>query len=539
MSARAPTAALHRVMLGLALASLASCTWFDSGRELDYIGPAPQPQPAAAPGAAPATAPGRAAPAIPEQGPLALTVREAILLGLENNRALAVERMTTPIRRTFEQQERAVFDPVVGAAASTERTKSQAPSGVRSVVDAHSASASVGTFLPTGTTLELAADAEVLDSSLYSDDLASTRLGLTVTQALLRGAGVQVNLASLRQARLDTLASQYELRGFAESLVADVELTYWGHALARRQIEIYANSLKLAEQQLEEIRERIKIGTLAETELAAAQAEVALRNENLINARSILSKQDLRLLRLLNPPGRDIWGREIILRNQPAVPDVKLDDVEEHVKVALRMRPDVNQARLEVQRGDLEVVKTRNGLLPKMDLFIALGKTGYADSFGQSVCDLDGDAYDVLVGVRFEYPLGNRDAQARHGRAVLSRQQSMLAVSNLAQLVEVDVRSACIEVKRTREQITATAATRKFQAEKLRAETEKFRVGRSTSLLVAQAQRDLLASEIAEIQAVVSYLDALVELHRLEGSLLERRGISAPGRGPVVLEGER
>jgi hypothetical protein len=32
---------------------------------------------------------------------------------------------------------------------------------------------------------------------------------------------------------------------------------------------------------------------------------------------------------------------------------------------------------------------------------------------------------------------------------------------------------------------------------------------------------------------VVNYIKALVELYRLEGSLLERRGIFAPGREPV------
>ncbi len=102
------------------------------------------------------------------------------------------------------------------------------------------------------------------------------------------------------------------------------------------------------------------------------------------------------------------------------------------------------------------------------------------------------------------------------------------ASNNLAQLVQIDVRIAYIEVNRTREQVTATAATRKFQEEKFRAETEKFKVGKSTTLLVAQTQRDLVAGRISEIKAMVSYLKALVELYRLEGSLLNRRGISSP-----------
>jgi outer membrane protein TolC len=77
--------------------------------------------------------------------------------------------------------------------------------------------------------------------------------------------------------------------------------------------------------------------------------------------------------------------------------------------------------------------------------------------------------------------------------------------------------------------------TRRFNEEKLRNETEKLRVGKSTNFLVAQAQRDLLVSRIAEVEALVNYLKALVDLYRQDGSLLERRGISAPGREPVDL----
>jgi outer membrane protein TolC len=76
-------------------------------------------------------------------------------------------------------------------------------------------------------------------------------------------------------------------------------------------------------------------------------------------------------------------------------------------------------------------------------------------------------------------------------------------------------------------------ATRRLQEEKLRVETEKFRLGKSTSLLVGQAQRDLLVSQIEELQTVISHLKSFVDLYRLEGSLLERRGIAGPGREPV------
>ena len=371
-----------------------------------------------------------------------------------------------------------------------------------------------------------------IDNSLYDDAWTVSRLGVSVTQALLKGAGVAANMVTLRQARLDTDVSEYELRGFSESLLSQVESAYWDFALAQRQIDIVQESLNLAEQHQRETEEIIKVGRLAESELVAVQAEIALRRQELIEARSTREVRRLSFLRLINPPGPNLFKREVILLSRPDTASVRLDAVDSHVAVALRLRPDLNQARIGVLRDELEIVKTRNGLLPRMDFFVTLGKTGYADTFSGSASDIGDDGYDVQAGIRFEYPVKNRDASARRQRARFTRDQSQRALENLAQLVELDVRQAYIEVDRSRQQIFASAETRKLDEEKLRIETEKFRVGRSTNFLVAQAQRDLLLSRLLESRSVASYLKALTELFRLEGSLLERRGVWAPGRQP-------
>jgi outer membrane protein len=473
-------------------------------------------------------------------GPLKITVTEAILLCLENNRSLVVERLNPSIRQTFEDEERAVFDPAINSDVSAGRVKGKrlARSGSETedfTTDAAEGIISLEQYFPTGMTVGLEAGARMNDSSLYDDAFYSSRLGMTVTQALLRGYGTDVNLAQLQQARLDTRMSEYELRGFSEFLVAEVERTYWDYALARRQIEIVEESLKVAHQQLDETKELIAVGRLAKAEVAAVQAEVAAQEQALIEARANKESIHLQLLRLLNPGGPGIWQREIDLIHQPTLPEIQLEDVEPHVAVSMRMSPVLNEARLKILRGDLELVKTRSGLLPLMDLFITLGKSGYANSFGESVRDIREDSYDALAGVRFNYPVYNRNAEALHRRALVTREQAKKALENLSQLVEVDVRTAYIEVNRTRQQIAASSVTRMFDEEKLRTETEKLRVGKSTSFVVAQAQRDLLISRIAEVRALANYLKALIDLYRRDGSLLERRGISAPGREPVEL----
>jgi outer membrane protein TolC len=71
--------------------------------------------------------------------------------------------------------------------------------------------------------------------------------------------------------------------------------------------------------------------------------------------------------------------------------------------------------------------------------------------------------------------------------------------------------------------------TRALREEALRAENERFRVGSSTTLLVAQAQRDLLESQIAEVEALTAYRLALIDLYVAEGTLTQRRGLNLPG----------
>jgi outer membrane protein len=522
--------------LCLACCLLGSCNSLEVVAPPVIIGPAAtDPNAVAGLTATPGTESDATSPsAVPDTGPLNLSINSAVLLGLENNRSLLVQRFNPQIKSTQEQQALSVFDPILsGQIANRQSRNNEAPVRSRLTTQTNSADIGLTQYFPSGTSLGIFGSTEIDERSSVGE--YGTRLGLSANQPLLRGFGSEVNLASVNQARLDTRISEYELRGYVLTLVTQIEEMYWSYILAERKIEIYTQSLDLAQKQLNETQERIQVGDLGASERAAAQAEVALRKEDLIDARNALALIRLTLLRLMNPPGANLWDRQVQLISPPTGSPDELSPVESYIAAALEMRPDLNQARLLLQRNELEVVKTRNGLLPKLDLFVTLGKTGYADSFGRTVGSLHQDNFDVLAGLTYEFPPLNRAARAANLRAVLSRQQAREAIWNLTQLAQVDVRAAYLEILRNREQVIATAATRALQEEKVRVETEKFRVGKSTSLLVAQAQRDLVVSQISEIETVVNGKRAWVLLYNLDGSLLQRRGIVSPGRQTVRL----
>lgn len=462
-------------------------------------------------------------------GRIALSLEQAVFISLQRNRELQVERYSPLITGTFEQIERGVFDAELFAEVQySEETASETSRSTEESfsVEGDDVDAVVGLRqqLPSGTALELSAGYG-RSTSNRTPEQQDVRFGLSVTQSLLKGFGAVVNLVGVRQAQLETQASLYQFRGFIEALLSEVEIAYWRYVLAAEGITILEQSLAIAKKQLAEVESRIEVGVIPRNSAAAARAEVARREQALLEGRSRHIERRLRLLRLLNVTENKHFQLLIDPTSKPRMDTAPLKDIDQRLDLALRLRPDLNEARLRQKKRSLEVVRTRNGLLPKLELFIDLGKTGYAESFSTAWSNIDEENYDLLTGIEFSSYLGNRRAEGGHLAARASQDQAIAAVENLENMVQLDVRLAANETERTRQQIEASAVTREMQELTLQAEQERFSIGDTTSLPVAQAQRDLLVSRLAEIESIVEYRIALVNLFLAEGSLLERRGI--------------
>jgi outer membrane protein len=462
---------------------------------------------------------------------LQLALQEAIFLGLKNNPTVTIQKLNPEIMNTFAREYRATFDPVVSADGQRSEVKSQRRLGADRIPydlrdNRFDYELRLSETLPTGTSISANVGMTGSVSNLYTDQFTGS-VGLTFTQALLQGFGFGANLANLRKARLDVEISEFELKGIAESVTGEIEKSYWNLYMTGQEIDIQQKSLELAQKQLVESLERVAVGKLPELELAAVDAEVAVRKGALIDAQSRYEQGRLRFLYLLNPQSENYWTTLPLLLDKPFLPIDTLENVSEHEKLGIKFRPDLEQARLSYKKGQLDVARTKNGLLPQLDLFISLGRTSYSEVFREAYPDLRSPFYQVNAGVTFVFPIPNRRESAQLARARFSNEQQALAVQNMEKLVQWDIRSAYAEVLRTKQQIDATQVTRTMQEKKLDAELEKFRVGKSTNILVLQAQRDFIASQLDEVRSMVEYLYALIDLYIAEGTLLERRGINS------------
>ena len=471
-----------------------------------------------------------------EDASFTLSLRQAVGMTLNNNIALSIEKYDSEVYATEIENAKSDFDTSVKASVSASDKKSKtinANDEIRnSTTNGTTASVELESKSYSGVKTSVEASVNRNRASSHSS-LYASRLGIDVTAPLMRGAGREVNLVSLKKAELDLDWSRYELYGYVLDLVFETENKYWDHYQKVEQLKIVQESLELAQQQREETLKRVNVGKIAESELAAADAEVARCQEDLIDAESNVVTSAISLLRNINPDSENFWNKRPNLKSLPKLRE--LDDydfsLKDCIQDALILRPEIRQAQLQLRKNELDVVASRNGMLPKLDFFITLGKTGYSDSFKSSEPSFrHKEPFDSTVGFIYEYNIGRRAEKAKLRKDKLNVLIRKEAIKNLEQIVKEDVIKAYVEIKRAKEQLSATSATAQKQEEKLRVENVKFNVGKTTAFQVAQAQRDLTEAKLAQVKAIISFTVAKSQLLRATGLLLKFRGIEISNR---------
>ncbi|MDR2578434.1 MAG: TolC family protein [Chitinispirillales bacterium] len=445
-----------------------------------------------------------------------LSLQDALQRAVRDNPLVRIERINTDIAASILRDQRSPYEPHLRAGYRTGHSDN------RQFSESHDLSASVSQNFSTGTGVEAGVSASPYSSLRRPDDTFQNNIGLTVTQALLQGLGSEANLVPLRKARIDLDIRQEELAAYTQRLIADTERAYWDLLLSGEQTAIFRYSLELAQRLLFESEERLRIGGIAPIDLVAIRAEVASRERQLFDAETAYRQRALYLKFLMNAP--ELWDVEIVITDTSAQLGTA-DSVSEHIEAAHVFRPDYLMAFMQVQKGELDLVQTKNGLLPRLDFFISLQGTTYAESFPRAL--LPGDMSGAVAGgLTLQFPIRNTPARERHRRIEYTVEQQRLAVENFARLIEYEIRSAHMEVLRAKRQIETSETVSALQLQKLEAEQAKMNAGKSTGYAVLQVQRDLVSANLDEAQARTAYVNALIALYSRDGTLLQRRGIN-------------
>jgi len=360
-------------------------------------------------------------------------------------------------------------------------------------------------------------------------------LSLSLTQPILSGFGPSVNKVRIRQARNARAAAEEQFRASVMNTVAGVVKAYWDLTGAIERLTVREESLDNAERLLHINETRRQLGTAADIDVLQAKAGVAMRQSELIAARAAVGHAEDALKQLLDIRDGDLFSTARILpTDRPGFasglwidPSNLEDQIAVSVERALRNRPELKASEFEIENAKLEEMRTRNQMLPKLDVVGSYAQGGRDHKPRQVFYGMRaGDVDAMSIGLQGSVPIGNRAARGQHLRAQLTREQAEQRFENVRQGLMVNVHVAMRNVFANQTLVESTRQAREFQEVNVVAEEKRLRLGVTTSYQVLLVQQDLTLAQTQEVQALIDYQKALVDLNLAEGTVLENLGVA-------------
>lgn len=475
-----------------------------------------------------------------------ITLENSYLRALENSSQIRVFSELPLIRETAIQEAQGAFDTrlfvegrydrrndPIGSSLTTGRTTG------RFTETEYGVQAGVRKKVATGGEVYLTQELSRIKNNsdfFLPNPQARAVLRLGFIQPLLRGAGVAYNRSVIQIAEIDSDIARHEFLRQTESHLLEINRTYWTLYMARGIYQAKLRSFNEAVRTVEQLESRDDFDTVRR-QILRARAAQSERRADLVRAESAVRNAEDRFKALVNDPEfLELGSLEFIPADLPVIAEtnVNLKDV---ATAALENRPEILQAFLQLRAAAIREKMQRNELLPVLNLIVE----GYLSGLDKG-SNIEGawerqfsrGSPGAAVGLRFEFPVENNEADARHIRRRLEMRQLVEQLRTTMETVLLEVKVAVREVRTAYRDLKAKHASLLAAREDLddyerRREvillgSESSAIGYLEFLIEAQDRRAI--AEERFLQALATYNVALTTLERVKGNLLSYESIS-------------
>lgn len=472
-----------------------------------------------------------------------LSVEAVRLLVLQGNLALDVALFDPAIARTRVSIEEGKFDATIGAGARYDRKEQPPLDGPLATLKSDDPlldgdkvklteiaqekelidlGLDVTVPLPTGGKLALEGlvnQKNIVDPDRYEQYVSATRFSFS--QPLLRGAGTTANLASIRMARVDERAATVRTKLASLQVLSRTEKAYWRLYGARRLLDVRAEQLRLANENLRLVRRRVEQGITPSVEIARAQLGAVKQMEALIIAETQWRLRQRELKGLLASDRFPLQGEPMIdTVSAPRLVGFELD-AEALVQRALSERLDLIEIELGLLRDSLELDMRENLTLPLANLDFKYGTLERDQGMGSAMAGKwDFDNQEYSIGLSFELPFTNQRRRAERDAVILQRARRFATKEARVLAVRQEVYDNLDVLAQNWQRILAARQSVIVAGVNYDAELRQFQQGLRTMREVFEALSDLGDAQRAEISAIVDYQVAQIDLAFATGTLL-------------------
>ena len=295
----------------------------------------------------------------------------------------------------------------------------------------------------------------------------------------------------IEAAKETVLATREGLRSIEQQVLFRAVQAYMNLRRNSQFVSLRENNLRLLQQELRAARDRFEVGEVTRTDVAQAEAALALARSGLATARGNLAQAVEEF--------RAAIGRAPGQLNAPQRLPALEGGIERSKTVALRNHPDAIQVQHEVSSAELTVQAADAAMKPRVGLTAGL-------RVGESLQDSD-NSRSGTVGVQMSGPIyqgGLLSSAKRRSMAVRDQTRARLLTTNLRLVQDVGNAYATLEAAR---------ASRVANQEAVRAAQVAFRGVREEANLGARTTLDVLDAEQNLLDARTNLISAEVDVY--------------------------
>jgi outer membrane protein TolC len=516
------------------------------------------PAPAAVdPGAPPAE---RTASGPTLHGDLALSLEDALRMGLENNLDVEVVRYSPYIAYEDVEQAWGAYDPELFADFAYQNIQLENSFQITGqTLSKQKQWAGQGGFrgiVPLlGSSYLLSYDSGQFETNSRVEALSpqyETSFNLGLTQPLLRNLIWNQPWFQVRTSRIVYDASLDQFRKDVMDVVQRIQNLYWNLIASEDQVRVAEKSLETATALLDQTKTQYEVGVVSRVEVVEAEAGVAQRDFELIRAQNRYRNAQDDLIDAVLGTG---LTADSTLQIQPTDrPDDYIPfaiDPEAAVAIAFEQRPEIALVDKEIEQRDISLRFAKNQRLPSLDARVSWGNQGLAGSQNPDAVDFqsgnplppgtipsrpwdssmdrfltDNAAEQFVAGALFSIPIPNTQARHRVSQAALELRRANSQKRRLEQSIILEIRTAIRNLSDSQKGIEAARRATVAAAEQLRAEKIRLEYGESTPFDVLLRESDLVSAESEQINAFQVYRTSATGLDRAQGTILRNNNIS-------------
>jgi outer membrane protein len=481
------------------------------------------------------------------EGKLRLSLRDAVVLTLENNSAVRIQETQIDFSKVSLLGAHSPFDPSVTGSYITNNSTSApqttlggtgVPLATKSIT--RSTQLTYSQTFETGTNVQAGLSSNH-DSFINNSTVASTgvfdpsvnsTLNFQFTQPLLRNGWLFANQAPLVIARRNLQQSRANFAAEVSSNILQAVEQYWSVIEAQGNLGVARSSMEAAEATYKHDKRALELGALPPLDIYRSESQVASRRVQVIQSEYAL-KQAEDALRMTIGADQDpnIQALDTELTEKPD-PEGELLTIDSATALqrALTKRPEFDAAHAALANDATRIRLAHNHQLPELDLTGIYASNGLGGTqltstnqtlSTSSLSQLANFSYPTYgVQLSLTLPIRNRAAQAELGGALVSRRSDLYNERQLREQVMLDVSNAVHQLEQAKLSIAAGKEALDLAKKTMAAEQRKYDLGSETIFFVLEAQTELASAELSLLQAEVNYQLAVASLDHATGELL-------------------